>query len=334
MRRTIFLTICFFLALAGGGRPCTAAEQDSSRFSDERTVKLINRYGTLDSWSTRTVRESSVIGGNSKVLYEFYGDYSNANTRDPYVAPCGYLWRTNNVLAVVAGITKTSTTVFPEKRGNGYCARIETHVESVKVFGVINMDVTCQGALLLGSLPEPIRDTGNPMAKVLYGVPFSGRPAALVFDYKADVGHETIRGTGFSRLKNLGYPDYPEIAVILQKRWEDEEGNIHALRVGTGYEAVRRNITEWENGHRLEIHYGDISGEKFYEKGMELQQGSERTFHAINSRGENVMVIEEGWAAPDEIPNVLIIKFLSSSGQAFYGGVGNTLWIDNIFLEM
>ena len=32
---------------------------------------MINRYGTLDSWSTRTVRESSVIGGNSKVLYEF-----------------------------------------------------------------------------------------------------------------------------------------------------------------------------------------------------------------------------------------------------------------------
>ena len=334
MRRTIFLTACLLSFLSWFCAGQTLYAQTASGLSAEETVALLNRYGTLDSWCSRTVKESSVIGGNTKVLYEFYGNYGNVNTREPYVAPDDYLWRTNNVLAVVAGITKTSTTVFPEKRGNGYCARIETHIETVKALGIINMDVTCQGAFILGSLPEPIRDTSDPMAKVLYGVPFSGRPEAIVFDYKADVGHETVRGTGFSRLRHMGYPDYPEIAVILQKRWEDEDGNIHALRVGTAYEQVKSNIHEWKNGHRLEIHYGDISGEDFYEKGMELQQGSERTFHAINSRGENVMVIEEGWAGPDETPDVMIIKFLSSSGQAFYGGVGNTLWIDNIYLEM
>ena len=60
----------------------------------------------------------------------------------------------------------------------------------------------------------------------------------------------------------------------------------------------------------------------------------ERAFHALNSEGKNVTVIEEGWAAPDETPDVMIIKFLSSCGEAFYGGVGNTLWIDNIRLEM
>lgn len=322
MRRTIILTLLGLLAPV------------ISICAQDRTVDLINSYGTLDSWCARAVKESMLLGGEIKLLYEFYGNGKTYQTKDPFNPPSGYLWRTNNVMAVIAGITKTSNTVFPERRGNGWCARIETHIESVKALGIINMDVTCQGAFILGALPEPITGTDNPMSRVLYGIPFTGRPEALVFDYKADVGHETIRGTGFSKLKPMGYADYPEIAVILQKRWEDADGNIHALRVGTGYEIVRNNIAQWKNGHRLEIHYGDITEENFYRDFMALQKGSEKTFHALNSKGENVMVIEEGWASPDETPNVLIIKFLSSCGEAFYGGVGNTLWIDNIRLEM
>lgn len=322
MRRTIFLTISAGL--------CGL----TSLYAQDRIVEALNEYGTLDRWSVREVKESAIIGGKVKYLYEFYGDMDTVATREPFVAPEGYLWRTNNVLAVVAGVTKTNNTVYPEKRGAGYCARIETHVESVKALGIVNMDVTCQGAFILGALPEPIKDTKDPMAKVMYGIPFNGRPSALVFDYKADVGHEAIRGTGFSRLKPLGYPDYPVIAIILQKRWEDEDGNVHALRVGTGCEVIRENVTSWRNAHRLDVHYGDITSEHFYDESMALQTDPERAFHTLNSSGDNVVVLEEGWASPDEQPNFMVIKFLSSCGQAFYGGVGNTLWIDNIRLEM
>ena len=324
MRRTIFLTILGVL--------CSSV----SLCAQNHIVDALDRYGTMDSWSVRAVKESAIIGGEVKYLYEFFGDRDTVYTREPFTPPQGYYWRTNNVLAVVAGVTKTNNTVFPERRGDGYCARIETHIESVKAFGIINMDVTCQGAFIFGGLPEPITDTKDPMAKVLYGMAFEGRPAALVYDFKADVGHEIIRGTGFSRLKSLGYPDYPEIAVILQKRWEDADGRIHALRVGTACEVIRENVTQWKDGYRLEVHYGDISGESFYEpEFMGLQtEVTERTYHTLNSRGENVPVIEEGWAQEDEFPNWMIIKFLSSCGPAFHGGVGNTLWIDNVRLEM
>ena len=157
-------------------------------YAQDDIVKLINEYGTFDSWSVREIDESAIIGGKTKYLYEFYG--SPADTlrtgKTPFSAPDDYLWRTNNVLAVVLGIVKTNTTVFPERRGDGYCARIETHTENVKALG-INMEVTCQGCLLLGELPEPIRDTKSPMAKVMYGLSFTGRPSALQLDYKADV---------------------------------------------------------------------------------------------------------------------------------------------------
>lgn len=323
MRRTIlFLTAISALLFTDK----SWAQQD--------IVSQINETGTFEHWSVRCVEESDIIGGEVKYLYEFFGSSTDTTfTREPLDKPSDYHWRTNNVLANVMGVIKVNCTVFPERRGDGWCARLETHVETVKALG-INMDVVCQGALLIGDITEPIRNTKDPMSKVLYGIPFSGRPKALVYDYKAEVGHSTIRGTGFSRLKNMGYPDYPEISIILQKRWEDKDGNVHALRVGTGYEILKSDVDDWINGYRLEVKYGDITSDPDFEPYMDLNNDPDRAFHAINSKGENVQVSEDGWADPGEEPNTLVIKFLASSGQAFYGGVGNKLWLDNVHLEM
>ena len=297
---------------------------------------MINQYGKFDSWSRRQVVESSLIGGSTKYLYEFYGNPSEVRKtgKTPFKAPSGYLWRTNNVLAVVCGIVKTNNTVYPEKRGDGYCARLETHLEEVKVLGMINMDVTCQGAIMIGQLPEPITSTSDPMAKVLYGVPFTGCPKAVRLDYKADVGHEVVRGTGFSKLKRMGYVDYAEITVMLQKRWEDADGNIHVLRVGTAIERITKDIPEWINGHELVIGYGDITKEPYYKSYMGLKTNPETAYRAVNSKGEVVMIIEEGWAPAGTQPTHLLLHAISSCGAAFYGGIGNTLWLDNVEVVM
>ena len=158
--------------------------------AQENIIEQINSYGNFDRWCVREIQESGLIGGHTKYLYEFYGSPSDTlrTGKTPYESPEGYPWRTNNVLAVVAGVVKTNNTVYPEKRGDGYCARVETHIEEVKALGVVNMDVTCQGVMLVGSLPEPIKDTKSPMSKVDYGFPFSGKPRAVKLDYKAKDG--------------------------------------------------------------------------------------------------------------------------------------------------
>ena len=304
--------------------------------SQSGLVEKINAYGNFDRWTVREINESGIIGGQTKYLYEFYGSPADTlrNGRQPYSAPEGYIWRTNNVLAVVAGVVKTNNTVYPEKRGDGYCARIETHIEEVKALGIVNMDVTCQGVMMVGTLPEPIKDTKSPMAKVDYGFPFTGKPKSVRLDYKADVGHETIRATGFSKKKNLGIPDWAEFTVVLQKRWEDEEGNVHALRVGTGIERIMTDVPEWNNGHEIQIRYGDITGEPFYKDYMGLKTDPDLVWYTRNSKGKIVVVNEDGWAGPDEEPNHMMIYFISSCGKAFHGGVGNTLWIDNVEVVM
>lgn len=326
MKRTIFfLTALVFLLNAA---PAVAQKS---------VVDRINHYGTFDHWSVREVKESGLIGGQTRYLYEFYGNPTDTLRRKKpvFVAPEGYYWRTNNVYANVSGVEKVNNTDYPEPRNGGYCIRIETHIEYVKVMGMFDMEVTCQGALLVGSLPEPIRDTKDPMSKPLYGIPFEGSPSALVFDYKCNVGNEVIRGTGFSKLKPMGRKDYAVAQVLLQKRWEDEDGNIHALRCGTAGKIFRQSQETWVNGYRLDIHYGDISDKPYYDpECMQLLHGTSMDFHAVNSKGKNVKVIEEGWAEEGVEPNFLIIKFITSNDLPFYGGVGNTLWLDNVKLVM
>ena len=315
----IFLTVCTELCA-----------------QDETTVKLINEYGKFDSWCVREIKESSLIGGQVEHLYEFYGNPGEIHKTDktPFEAPAGYLWRTNNVLAIVAGVVKTNNTVYPEKRGEGYCARIETHIEEVKVLGLLNMDVTCQGALMVGVLPEPITTTKDPMSKVLYGFPFTSCPKSVRMDIKADVCHEVIRGTGFSKLKPMGYEDHAEVTIMLQKRWEDEEGNVHALRVGTGIERIKKDIPDWINAREFPIRYGDITSEPFYEEYMGLKTNPVTAYHALNSKGENVIIQEDGWAPVGTKPTHMILHVISSCGEAFYGGVGNTVWVDNVEIVM
>ena len=97
-------------------------------------------FGDMDQWVDRQIKESSIIGGNTKNVYAI-GPTSVIKGDQVYKNMGGSPWATSNVMAKVAGITKTNTSVFPEKRGDGYCARLDTRMESVKVLGLVNITV-------------------------------------------------------------------------------------------------------------------------------------------------------------------------------------------------
>lgn len=284
-------------------------------------VEAINEQGKFENWVVREIKESGLIGGNTKYIYNFnIGDTIKGNI--PYEAPEGNVFIPSNVMANIVGIIKGSNQVFPERRGDGYCARLEVMEESVKVIGVINVKVVAQGSIITGELYEPIKDTKSPYSKLDYGIPFTERPHAIKYDYKADVGYERPKG---------GEPDNAVIMVFLQKRWEDEDGNIFAERVGTAYKKITEDAPEWINGEELEIHYGDITDKPYYQPYMGLRgEGAEMENFAKNSKGKSVIINEVGWAAPNETPTHLMMWISASDGKAFQGGVGNKLWIDNV----
>ncbi len=234
-------------------------------------------------------------------------------------------------MAKVSGIYKASVTVFPEKREQGHCARLETRMEKVKVLGLINISVLATGTIFLGEIIEPVRDTKNPQSKLNNNIPFTKRPKALQFDYKVTPGGEQIKATGFSKIVNIPEQNNAEACLLLQYRWEDEEGNIFAKRVGTAYERYDKETAGWQNGHRIPVHYGNITDKDFFKPYMKLTQ-KENIPHCLNSKGKMVPIQEIGWADPDTQPTHIILRFSSGHGGAYIGTPDAKFWIDNVGL--
>lgn len=296
--------------------------------SQDKVVKL--KYGDMDQWVTRKIHESGIIGGKTKLLYEL-GPTQEIDGNHPYVNLGGSPWANSNVMAKVMGIVKTNTSVYPERRGEGYCARLETHIEKVKVLGMVNITVLASGSLFLGDMKEPITSTKEGEKALNSGVHFTERPKAVRFDYKVEMSGQPnrIRQTGFSRKSIVPGQDCAIMTCLLQHRTEDAEGNIIARRVGTAVICYKRN-EGWHNKATYAIKYGDISHSKSYDEAlMKLGVGN---YYARNSKGESTLIKEVGWASANEKPTHLILQFTSSLGGAFVGSPGNKLWIDNVEL--
>ncbi len=286
------------------------------------------KYGDFESWVTRTIKESALIGGKTQTFVEVGPNMKY--TPKVYKNQGGSPWATSNIYAHVSGISKTNTSVYKDSHNGGSCIKLRTHIVGIKVLGLINIHVLAAGSLFLGDMVEPITSSSNPMHYLNTGIPFTRRPKAVKFDYKVLLSDSpNVRMTGFSRKKTMSVKDYCDALCYLQKRWEDEEGNIHALRVGTMVHKFTSSVPSWQEGKSFTIHYGDISDESFYRSYMGLIDG-ESSFYATNSKGKLVKIIEEGWAPAGETPTHVILKFTSSDGGAYIGSPGNTLWIDNV----
>lgn len=290
-------------------------------------------FGDMENWVVRQVDESGIIGGKTKYVYEIAkGDTLKGNT--PYVPNLKVSpWGTSSIMAVVKGITKSSTTIFPEYHGNGYAARLETRLERVKVLGVINISALATGTIFLGHIVEPIRDTKNPMAKLLMGVEFTDTPQSLIYDYWFQQGQNNgarIKDGGFGRAVDVPGVNCAEACLLLQKRWEDAEGNVYAQRVGTAWERYSESTKGWINGNEVPIHYGDITKTDYFKPYMNLMDNPEEGYYSLNSKGKVVFVKEVGWAAPGTKPTHIILRFSSGHGGAYVGSPGAKMHIDNV----
>ena len=287
-------------------------------------------FGDMESWVVRYVEESKLLGGKTRTLYALAptdtiwenGPYTYGQEGNP--------WSTSNAYANIIGIEKAAGTMTPEAREEGgTCCRMDVDMLGVRVMGMIDIEVLVAGTLFTGRTIEPITTAKDPYRNIDFGVPFTGRPSALMFDYKCIVSPEewVWFAKGAAKPKKQDGHDEAEAYLYLQHRWEDEKGHIHAIRVGTGYKRFSEDQLTWVNGYRLPIHYGDITGEEWYEDYMGFK-GIQR---AMNSRGKMTLIQEEGWDATLE-PTHMVIMLTSGKYEAFVGKEGNVLWVDNVCL--
>lgn len=288
-------------------------------------------FGDFEQWVVRYIDESQIIGGNRKTLYV-------VGPTDTIVGNEAYdykktIWATSNAYAKVMGVTKTSTNVTPDKGPTGRCAKLATQYASCKVAGMVNIKVLAGGSIYWGKMLEPITGVSDPYAFMDWGIPFTKRPKALVLNYRSVIPNtgKLVKGTTFRTIEFDGY-DPAEIMFVLQYRWEDEKGNIHAKRVGTAVYHVDQTSHGWISDFRIPVIYGDARKSPDYKPYMDLITG-EKTMYALNSKGKKKPLIEEGWADADCPATHAIMVITSGSQGAFIGALGNILWVDEIRLE-
>ena len=288
-------------------------------------------FGDFEQWAVRYITESQVIGGQEKTLYVIgpmdtvYGNvaYDYKNT----------IWSSSNAFARVAGVTKTSTNVTPDRGPTGRCAKLTTQFASCKVAGLVNIKVLAAGSVYWGKMLEPITGVSNPYAFMDWGIPFTKRPKALVLNYKAIIPNtgRLVKGTTFRTIEFDGY-DPAEILFVLQYRWEDEKGNIHAKRVGTAVFHIDKSSNGWVSDFHIPVIYGDARKSKEYQPFMDLISG-DKTMYALNGKGKKKPIFEEAWADADCPVTHAVLMITSGSQGAFIGALGNMLWVDEIRLE-
>lgn len=296
----------------------------------QSTVKPL-LFGDMNQWITREVKESAIIGGNTKEVFEI-GPTQVIKGFVPYTNQGGSPWATSNVLAKVAGVVKTNTSVFPEVHDGGFCARLNTRMESVKVLGLVDITVLAAGSVFLGSVHEPIKSTKNPNKMLQMGIPFTERPTALQYDYKVRMADSPnrIKATGFGSISEVAGKDHPATILALQQRWEDEKGAVYANRIATLVIYYDKSTTNWQKGVTYQIHYGDITKKDFYKAESMALNAIER--FTMNSKGESVLIQEVAWGHATDTPTHLMLQFTSSHGGAYIGSPGNSFWIDNVKL--
>ncbi len=286
-------------------------------------------FGDMEQWVVRYIKESRIIGGKPRVLYAIAPtDTIRKNVAFDY-EKSGSPWTVSSAYARVSGVEKASGSVSPERRGNGWCCRLDNKMDSVIAIGFIKMYVMVAGTIFTGVTLEPVTSADDPYGVVDMGVAFTKRPVAMLLDYKAKVeeSDEIVSANASKKITKKQGRDAAEMYIILQRRWEDKDGRLHAKRVATGYERVYHS-TPWKNDYRIPIYWGDaITRQSGYKDYMGLNA---HVMKSRNSKGKMTLVEEEGYSEED--PTHMVIVCSSGCYEAFVGHPGNTLWVDNIRL--
>ena len=128
-------------------------------------------FGDMEQWSVRYIKESKLLGGQTKTLY-CLAPTDTLQQNAPYIyGQDGNPWSTSNAYANVMGIEKAAGTMSPEAREEGgTCCRLDVDMLGVRVMGMIDIQVLVSGTLFTGRNIEPITTAADPYQNIDFGV--------------------------------------------------------------------------------------------------------------------------------------------------------------------
>lgn len=284
-------------------------------------------YSSLDFWFARKVKESIMLSGKTIDLYGVGKVDPGSDFYDTKLKDQKSPWGTSNIYSKMV-LDLGNTRVYPEKRDNGYCCRLETAIRKDNIVG-LKVEVLIAGTLFVGELIEPVQGLKDPLKNVSQGIPFTKKPKAVKFDYKYRVGSQRVKA--IYSVDPAEGTDKAEFCIILQKRWEDKNGNVFATRIGGARQFFTGTVSKWINGATFPVSYGDVTRLPEYDAKTMGLIPSVSEMYVKNSQNKMVPLVETGWGKPDDIPTHLILYFTSSyQGVLFQGSPESVFWVDNI----
>lgn len=269
---------------------------------------------SFEHWTSRQVKESAIFGGQTRTLYDIS-------------AP----WTTSNVHAQIMGTNKAAVSVYPTDHEGGKACLLTIEQVEFSVMGV-PVHAIASGSIFLGETiaPSNMKEACNPMVVLNMNYAYNKRPAVLYFDYDAQIEQSNVisQANVSKRVKHYEGRDGASVTLLLQRRWEDEDGRIHATRIATASARFYKSSAGWVGDYALPLRYGDIRKQPNFQDHESLNHHG---FMARNSRGKMV-VIEEHDYDPDAQPTHLILLFSAGCQPAYSGHVGNCFKVDNVRL--
>jgi hypothetical protein len=286
-------------------------------------------YSSLDFWYSRKVKESILLSGNTIELYGVGQVDAGSDFYDTTLKDKSSPWCTSNIYSKMV-LDLGNTRIFPEKRGTGTCCRLETSIRKDNIAG-LKVEVLIAGTLFVGEMIEPVRSLKDPIKNVNQGILFNKKPKAIKFDYKYTVGKQRVKAV--YNLDPAEGTDKAEFCLILQKRWEDKNGNVFAVRIGGARQFFTGSVSQWINGTIFPVSYGDVTHLPEYDaKTMGLIPSTGEVY-VKNSQNKMVPLVETAWGKADDTPTHLILYFTSSyEGVQYIGSPETVFWVDNIEL--
>ena len=318
-QKAIFLVYLTFLCAV-----VAFAQNDPFKYIDKQGQL---NYSSLDLWFTRKVKESVLLSGKIIDLYGVGEVSPGSDAYDKKLKDPKSPWGTTNIYSKMI-LDLGNTRVYPETRGNGYCCRLETAIRKDNIAG-LKVEVLIAGTLFVGDLVEPVKGLKDPLKNVSQGIPFNRKPKAVKFDYKYRVGNQRVKA--IYSVDPADGADKAEFCIILQKRWEDKNGNVFATRIGGARKFFTGTVDQWINGATFPISYGNVTHLPGYDaKTMGLIPGVGEVY-VENSQNKMVPLVETDWGKADDIPTHLIFYFTSSyQGILYQGSPESVFWVDNI----
>ena len=269
---------------------------------------------TFEHWTSRQVKESLLFGGQTRMLYDIS-------------AP----WTTSNVHAQIMGIHKAAVSVYPTDHDGGKACMLTIEQVDFSVMGV-PVHAIASGSIFLGETIEPssMKEASDPMVVLNMNYAYSQRPSVVYFDYEAQIEQSNVisQANVSKRVKHYEGRDGASVTLLLQRRWEDADGRIHAVRIATASARFYQSSAGWVSNYALPLRYGDIRMQQGYQ---DYEGINKHGFMARNSRGKMV-VIEEHDYDPDAQPTHLILLFSAGCQPVYSGHVGNCFKVDNVRL--